>query len=96
VSILTDADFRQRMRVPVIVTGMLLLGLVVNVTLAALLPFRGAWIVELLVVAAQVGTVLWVSMEVKHEPPLMQLFALVGFMWVAILFGLTLLDYLTR
>ena len=95
-SILADEGFRRRMRTPVLVTGALLLGLAVNVTLAALLPYGWASIIELVVVALQVGTVLWVSMEVDHEPALMQLFALVGFLWVAILFGLTLLDYFTR
>ncbi len=95
-SILADEGFRRRMRTPVLVTGALLLGVAINVALAALLPYGWSSIVELVVVALQVGTVLWVSMEVDREPALMQLFALVGFMWVAILFGLTLLDYLTR
>ena len=89
-------EFRQRMRVPVITTGVLLLGLVVNVTLAAFFPFRGAWIVELLVVAAMVATVLWISMEIREQPALVKLFSVVGFVWMAILFGMTLLDYATR
>jgi len=91
-----NPEFRQRMRVPVITTAALLLGLAINVTLAALVPFRSVWIVELLVMAAMVATVLWVSMEIKEEPPLVQLFSAIGFIWVTILFGMTLLDYLTR
>ncbi len=91
-----NAEFRQRMRVPVVTTGALLLGLVINVALAALFPFRGAWIVELLVVAAMVATVLWISMEIREQPPLVKLFSAVGFVWTAILFGMTLLDYVTR
>ncbi len=89
-------EFRQRMRVPVITTGALLLGLAINVTIAAFFPFRYAWIVELLVVAAMVGTVLWISMEIREQSPLVKLFSVVGFVWMAILFGMTLLDYATR
>lgn len=89
-------EFRQRMRVPVLTTGALLLGLVINVVIAAFFPFRNAWIVELLVVAAMVGTVLWISMEIREQSPLVKLFSVVGFVWMAILFGMTLLDYATR
>lgn len=89
-------EFRQRMRVPLITTGALLFGLAINVAIAALGSFRGAWIVELLVVAAMVGTVLWISMEIREQPPLVKLFSAVGFVWMSILFGLTLLDYVTR
>ncbi len=91
-----NPEFRQRMRVPVITTAALLFGLAVNVTLAALVPFHGVWIIELIVMAAMVATVLWVSMEIKDEPPLVQLFSAIGFVWLSILFGMTLLDYLTR
>jgi len=91
-----NAEFRQRMRVPVVTTGALLLGLVINVTFAAFFPFRGVWVIELLVVAAMVATVLWISMEIREQPPLVKLFSAVGFVWMAILFGMTLLDYATR
>ena len=40
--------------------------------------------------------VLIFSMELIHEPPLMRLFSAISFFWVAILFSMTLLDYLTR
>jgi cytochrome c oxidase subunit 4 len=89
-------EFRQRMRVPFVTTGALLLGLAINVIIAAFFPFRGAWIVELLVVVAMVGTVLWISMEIREQPPLVKLFSAVGFVWMSILFGMTLLDYATR
>ncbi len=35
-------------------------------------------------------------MEVRHEPPLVKLFAGIGFFWVGILFTMTLVDYLSR
>ena len=43
-----------------------------------------------------VATVLLFSMEVRKEPPLTRVFSLLGFCWVAVLFGMTLIDYLTR
>ncbi len=89
-------EFRRRMRVPVLTTGALLVGLAINVTIAAFFPFRYAWVVELLVVVAMVATVLWISMEIREQTPLVQLFSVVGFVWMGILFGMTLLDYATR
>ncbi|WP_264048032.1 cytochrome C oxidase subunit IV family protein [Methylobacterium flocculans] len=90
------ALLRNRLRRPVL-TFLALLGLLaVNVALGATRPFEQVWIVELLVVAAMVAIILLVSMEVRHEPPLVRLFAGAGFFWVAILFGMTLTDYLAR
>ncbi len=43
-----------------------------------------------------VVTILLFSMEVRHEPPLVKLFAGIGFFWVGILFTMTLVDYLSR
>ncbi len=82
---------------PAVFSFVLLLALLsVNVTLGATLPFSWAYIVEGVVVVCMVLTVLLVSMEVLHEPPLMPLFAGLGFFWVAIMFTMTLVDYLTR
>ncbi|WP_336486588.1 oxidase [Methylobacterium nigriterrae] len=90
------ALLRRRLRTPLITFAALLALLAVNVTLGATLPFRHVWIVELLVVTAMVAIILLVSMEVRREPPLIRLFACLGFFWVAILFGMTLTDYLGR
>ncbi|WP_238297291.1 oxidase, partial [Methylobacterium soli] len=74
-----------------------LLGLLaVNVTLGATLPFAQVWALELAVVAVMVAVILLFSMEIRHEPPLVRLFAGLGFFWVAILVGMTLTDYLGR
>jgi len=43
-----------------------------------------------------VALILLVSMEVLKEPPLVKLFSVLGFFWVAILVGMTLTDYLAR
>ena len=86
----------SRLRVPVRTFLVLLTLLAVNVLLGATRPFEQVWLVELAVVAAMAAIIVLVSMEVRHEPPLVRLFAGVGFFWVAILFGMTLTDYLAR
>jgi cytochrome c oxidase subunit 4 len=96
---LSDEDralLRRYLRTPVL-TFLALLGLLaVNVTLGATLPFAHVWAVELAVVTVMVAIILLVSMEIRHEPPLVRLFAGLGFFWVAILIGMTLTDYLAR
>jgi cytochrome c oxidase subunit IV len=84
------------MRVPTItfVTLMVLLGGIV--LLGATLPFPSAWILEAALAAAMVVVVLLFSMELLREPPLMRVLAAVGFVWVTILMGITVIDYLTR
>ena len=52
------------------------------------LPFRGT--------LALLGLVLLTSMELGHESPVVRLFAGLSFFWLAILFGMTMQDYLTR
>ena len=86
----------RRMRTPAITFVVLLLLLCINVVLGATLPFRGAYIVEAAITVCMVLTVLLVSMEIIHEPPLIRLFSAVGFFWVTIMFGMTLVDYLSR
>ena len=82
---------------PAIVSFAGLLGLLgINLVLGATLPFSGASIVEAMVVVCMVLLVLLISMEVLQEPPLVRLFAGLGFFWVGILFTMTLVDYLSR
>ena len=57
--------------------------------------YAGSWLVIGLT-ACMAITVLLFSMEVREEEPLMRFFAGLGFAWVGILFGMTLLDYLAR
>ncbi len=90
------ALFRRHMREPVL-TFLALLGLLaVNVALGATVPFAYTWALELAVVTVMVALILLVSMEVLKEPPLVKLFSVLGFFWVAILVGMTLTDYLAR
>ena len=86
----------RHLRRPILTFLALLALLAVNVTLGATLPFEQVWIVELLVVTVMASLVILVSMETLHEPPLVKLFAGIGFFWVAILFAMTLTDYLSR
>jgi cytochrome c oxidase subunit 4 len=90
------ALLRSRLRTPVRTFLALLALLAVNVGLGATRPFEQVWLLELAVVGAMAAIIVLVSMEVRHEPPLVRLFAGVGFFWVAILFGMTLTDYLAR
>ena len=96
---ISDADKRllwHHMRTPAITFVALFVMLGVVVLLGAILPFPSAWVIEASVVTLMVVTVLLFSMEVLEETPLMRVFAGLGFFWVAILFGITLIDYLTR
>ena len=68
----------------------------VNVVLGIFFITGHAWIVEVLIATTMVATVIIVAMEAHKEPPLIRLFAGLGFFWVAILFALTMMDYATR
>ena len=90
------AEAARRLRTPVLTFLVLLALLALNVTLGATLPFAHVWALELVVVTVMAATIILVSMEVIHEPPLVKLFAGIGFFWVAILFTMTLTDYAAR
>lgn len=89
----------HHMRMPVLAFVALILLLAVNVVLGIFLPFRRfphVWTAEAAIAVTMVLIVLIFSMELIREPPLMRLFSAMSFFWVAILFAMTLLDYLTR
>ncbi len=90
------ALLRRHMRKPVLTFLALLALLAVNVALGATVPLAYTWALELAVVTVMVALILLVSMEVLKEPPLVKLFSVLGFFWVAILVGMTLTDYLAR
>ncbi len=89
-------DVKARMKVPTISFAVLMALLAINILLGATLPFEKVWILETVVLATMVVVVLLLSMEVIKEPPLIRLYAVLGFCWVSILFTMTLIDYLTR
>lgn len=91
-----DPKTREVMRGPVIVTCVLLCLLTVEILLATTTPFPACGYVELGIAAVMVMIVLTFSMELTHAPPLVRLFSILGFFWLAILFGIMMIDYLTR
>ena len=86
---------KQKLRMPFIVM-LVLWGLLLFNSLLGVFIHNNAWYVEVPVAAAMVAVVILFSMEGVKEPSLVRLFTSVGFMWVAILFALTMVDYATR
>lgn len=87
---------RDRMRVPTLAFAALLGLLAAIVLLGALVPSRAASLIEAGAAACMVLVMLLLSMEVRKEAPLMRFFSLLGFAWLGILFGMTVLDYVSR
>ncbi len=88
-------DFLRAMRVPLVVFVVLLALLGVNVLLGQV-AFRGAGYLEAAIAGVMVLVLLLFSMELTDEPPIIRFFGILGFLWVAIMFAMTLTDYLTR
>ena len=84
------------MRVPVFAFVALLGFLACIVLLGALVPGRTASFIEAGLTLCMIGTVLLFSMEVKEEAPLMRFYAVLSFMWLTVLLGMVMVDYLTR
>lgn len=96
---MSSEDWRalwQHMRTPVFAFAALLVLLGINGTLGEFVPFPNVWMIEAAVAVTMVLVVLAFTMELLDEPPILPLFTFISFFWVAILFSLTLLDYLTR
>ena len=87
---------RHHMCTPLRAFVALLVLLGINVVLGVFVPFAKVWTVEAAIAVTMVLIVLAFTMELVEEPPLLPLFTLISFFWVAILFAMTLLDYLTR
>ena len=89
-------DLWHHMRAPLMTFGALLVFLAVNLFAGWMQPFPHVWIAELAVLVVMIATVLLFSMEVIEDPALVKFFSILGFCWVAILFAMTLIDYLGR
>ncbi len=89
-------EIRRQMRVPVFAWGALLSCLAGVILLGALAPSRTSAIIEFALLVVMVLTVLLFTMEVRDETSLLRFFSGLGFVWVATLFTMTMLDYLTR
>ena len=86
----------RHMRVPVFAFAALLCFLAGIILLGALVPSSVASYLEAGLTLCMMVTVLLFTMEVREERPLLRFFSLLGFAWVLVLFGMTMLDYVTR
>jgi cytochrome c oxidase subunit 4 len=89
-------EIKHVLRVPFLTMVALVSLLAVNVLLGSFFITGYAWVAEVAIAAVMVAIVILVGMEIRHESPLIQLFSGLGFFWVAILFSLIMVDYLTR
>ena len=95
----TDAQRRAfvgRMDIPLRVFAGLILSLGTMVLFGATTPASWIWMPEVAVLLVMVVTTMLYAMEVLDEIPLMRMWSVVGFAWLCILFGMVLIDYLTR
>ncbi len=86
----------RQMRVPTFAFAALLLFLGGIVLLGSVAPSRISSAVEFALLICMVLTVLLFNMEVRDETPLLRFFSAFGFVWVAVLFTMLMLDYFTR
>ena len=86
----------SHLRVPAFAAIALLCFLAVIVLLGALVPSRTASYIEAGLTICMVLTVLLFTMEVREEAPLLRFYSALGFCWLLILLGMTMVDYLTR
>jgi cytochrome c oxidase subunit 4 len=89
-------ELKQSLRTPFLTMVTLLALLSINVLLGIFFIRGSAWIAEAAVAVVMVATVIIVAMEAHKEPPIIGLFSGLGFFWVAVLFSLTMVDYVTR
>jgi cytochrome c oxidase subunit 4 len=90
------SELWRHMREPVLTFAALMGFLAVNVAIGWFQPFPAVWAAEGAVMVLMIATVLLFSMEVIEQPALVKFFSILGFVWVAILFGMTMIDYITR
>lgn len=89
-------ELKHHLRTPVL-TLIALLGLLgINVLLGIFFISGHIWIAEAFVATTMVAIVILFAMEALKDAPITRLFAAIGFVWVLILFSLTMVDYVTR
>lgn len=95
----TDAqrrDFLHKMNIPVRTFVGLILSLGTMILFGATTPASWIWLLEVPLLLVMIVVTMLYSMEVLEEVPLMRMWSVVGFAWLCILFGMVLIDYLTR
>ena len=78
----------------VVLALLVLLAVTVGAALLDLGPF--APIVALLIAGAKAGLIMLYFMHMRHGSKVAWIFAALGLMWLTIMLGLTMADYLTR
>ena len=86
----------EAMRVPVFSFIALIVFLACIVALGWFVPGRTASFLEAGLTLCMILTVLLFSMEVREESSLMTFYSFLGFCWLSILMGMTMVDYITR
>lgn len=80
-----------------LVTWLALLGLVAATVALAYVPMgRGNTAASLAIAAAKAALVMTVFMKLAHARPLIRIFALAVFLWLAMLLAMTMTDFLTQ
>jgi caa(3)-type oxidase subunit IV len=89
-------ELRDRLRTPAIVwlSLVVLLGIISAIGVVA--PHGSWWIIEAVCLAIMISLVIVFSMELARHKPIVRLFSFLGFFWASILFGMIMIDYLTR
>jgi cytochrome c oxidase subunit IV len=75
-------------------SALVLLGINIGIAKLDLGPFKPLPI--MLIAATQALLILWFFLHVRRAPALVRLAAFAAFFWAAVLFGLSMSDYLTR
>lgn len=78
----------------VLLALLVLLGATLAVTLLPPGPLHP--VLSLAIAFGKAALIAMFFMHVRYRPPVVGLFAVVGLMWLVILMGLTLADYMTR
>lgn len=93
---LLQTALRPPWREPVLTAAVMVALLAVNLILANLPLGRLGSALIVAFAGVQAALVLWVTMEVRRGEGLLKLFALFGLFFVAVMFAISLIDYLTR
>jgi cytochrome c oxidase subunit IV len=89
-------ELRKRMRTPALTWLALMVLLGVISAIGAITPYDHWWVAEVLCMGTMIVLVVLFSMEMWRHQPIVRLFSVLGFFWVSILFGMIMVDYLTR
>ena len=92
----TTPSHHPAMRTYIVIFAMLMALLFLSVAVAEVNLGRWNFLAAVAIASCKAVLILLFFMHVRYSPPLIWLFAIAGFFWLAILFALTLSDYVTR